>query len=120
MTAAPPTPSAQQRERERAAQVPSAIQKRWTYLNRIRQGDAFSNAIARTMVNDRNQLGVVLYEHVAPEQVGPLLKQVLAEMAQEFPQQDMTMVAYKTGTPPHELGTAQLDGKTGEAIYTPL
>lgn len=114
-----PTPSVQQIRMERAAKVPAEVQKRWTYLNRLRQDDAFSDSIARTMVNDRNQLGVVLYARVTPEQIPSLLQDILADMAQEFPQQSMTLVAYKEGKPPLEMGTAQLEGATAAVTYLP-
>ena len=104
---------------EPATPVPTEIQKRWTYLNRLRQGDAFSGSIARTMLNDRNQLGVVLYTRVTPAQIPPLLQEILTEMGKEFPQQSMTLVAYKEGKPPAEMGSAQLDGATSSVTYTP-
>ncbi len=85
-----PTPSVQQRRLERAAQVPEATKERWNYLNRIRQGDAFNGSIARTLVTDENELGVVLSSGVTLDQVPGLMRQIMTEMAQEFPRQDMT------------------------------
>lgn len=115
-----PTPSAQQKRAERASKVPTATQRHWTFLNRIRQHDAFNSAIQRTLVNDQNELGVVLYSSVASDKVSDLMRKVMAEMAQEFPREDVTLAVYKAGTPPQKIGAAHLDGKTEEATYATL
>ncbi|HEY1582798.1 MAG TPA: hypothetical protein VGF73_06850 [Chthoniobacterales bacterium] len=117
--AAAATPSIQQQRMEQAAEVPPATQKVWTYLNRLRQEDAFSPAIARTLVNDQNQLGLVLYSKVTPAQIPELIHKLMTEMAQEFPHRDLTLVIYGESSPLHQVGTAHLDGQTGAASYTP-
>ncbi len=114
-----PTPSVQQQRAERAAEVPESTQRHWNFLNRLRQEDAYSGAIHRTMLNEQNQLGVVLYSNVALETVPDLIRKVMTEMAQEFPQEDVDLVVYKVAVPPQKIGTAHVDGKTGEATYTP-
>jgi hypothetical protein len=43
----------------------------------------------------------------------------MTEMAQEFPKEDVTLSVYGASSPPHKIGTAHLDGQTGESIYTP-
>ncbi len=114
-----PTPTAQQTAAKRAAAVPEETRKHWTYLNRIRQRDEFSGAIARTLVTDQNELSVVLHARIVPEQVPPLMQKVMGEMSQEFPQQNLTIAAFKEGSPPQRLGTAHLDGKSGDASFKP-
>ncbi len=118
--AEPATPSVQQQRAERAAEVPESMQRHWTFLNRIRQDDAYNSAIHRTMLNDQNQLSVVLYSRVALDTVPDLMRKVMTEMGQEFPQEDVDLVVYKVAVPPQKIGTAHVDGKTGEVSYTPM
>ena len=118
--AEPATPSVQQQRAERAAEAPASMQQHWTFLNRIRQDDAYNEAIHRTMLNDQNELSVVLYSRVAPEAVPDLMRKVMTGMGQEFPHEDVTVAVYQVATPPKRIGTAHVDGKTGEATYTPL
>ncbi len=115
---AAPTPSVQERRLERAAQVPKATQEIWNYLNRVRQDDPFSDSIARTLVNDQNQLGLVLFSRVVPDQVPELMRKLMTELAQGFPHQDLTLVVYAESVPPHQIGEARVNGQTGEATYT--
>ena len=115
-----PTPSVQQQRAKRAAEVPASTQRHWTFLNRIRQEDAYSGALHRTMLNEQNQLGLVLYSTVALETVPDLMRQVMTEMAKEFPNEEVTVAVYQVAVPPKRIGTAHLDGKTEEASYTPL
>lgn len=119
--AQPPTPvvTAQQTMARRAAEVPDPIKRHWTFLNQIRQDDAFSGSIHRTLLNEQGQLGVVLYSSVKPEEVPAMMEQVLGQMAHKFPGEDATFIVYMTSNPPRKLGVAQLDGKTGKTTYTP-
>ncbi len=114
-----PTPSVQQQRAESAAAVPESTQRHWTFLNRLRQEDAYSGVIHRTQLTEQNQLGLVLYSSVALETVPDLMRKVMTAMAQEFPHEDVTLAVYQTATPPKRIGTAHLDGQTGEATYTP-
>ena len=108
----------QQKDAQRAAEVPETTKLQWTFLNRLRQNDPF-DAIDRTMVDDHNQLGVELDASVTAGKVPALMKKVMAKMAEEFPHQDLTVSAFAPGYPPRKFGTVHLDGKTGQAIYTP-
>ena len=85
-----PTPSVEQERAERAAEVPESMQRHWTFLNPIRQDDAFNICIHRTMLNEENQLGVVLFSSVKLEQVSAVMNKVMSEMAREFPHEDVT------------------------------
>jgi hypothetical protein len=113
-----PPPSEQQKRAARTEEVPESTQRQWTYLNRIRQADAF-DAIDRTMVNEQNQLGVVLSSSLTPDKVPALMEKVMQEMAREFSGEDMTLSAYTPSSPPRKLGTVHLDGQSGKATYTP-
>jgi hypothetical protein len=115
-----PTPSVQQQRAESAAAVPESTQRHWTFLNRLRQEDEYSGVIHRTQLNKQNELGVVLYSSVALETVPDLMRKVMTAMAHKFPQEDLTLTVYQVATPPKQIGMAHLDGKTGEATYTPL
>ena len=115
----PATPTEQQKRAQRFAELPEAIQRHWTFLNRLRQNDPF-DVIDRTMVDDQNQLGVVLDSSVTADKVPDLLKQVMKKMAAEFPDQDLTLSAYALSNPLRKFGTIHLDGKGGEAVYTPV
>jgi hypothetical protein len=113
-------PTEQQKRAERAAEVPESTQRHWTHLNRMRQTDAFSAVISRTLLEEQGQLGVVLYSSVPPDKVSALMRQLMSEMAKEFPKEDLTLSVYAASSPPHKIGTAHVDGKTSEATYTPL
>ncbi len=113
------TPTDQQKQAASAARVPESTQRHWTFLNRIRQEDSLNTSIARTLVDDQNQLGFVFYSRVAPDKVPGLVRQVMEQMAQEFPKEDITLSVYGAGSPPRKIGTAHLDGQTEESIYTP-
>ncbi len=111
-----PAPREQQKQTERAAKLPAALQRQWTFLNRLRQTDKF-DAIDRTLVNDQQQLGVVLSPKLLPGEIESLLKDALRMMAKEFPGQDLTLNAYEPTKPLHKLGRAQLDGITQDIRY---
>ena len=113
-------PTEQQVRAELAAEVPESTQQRWTHLNRTRQIDAFNTVISRTLLEKQGELGVVLYSSVMPDKVPVLMRQLMAEMAKEFPDEDMTIGVYGSGSPPRKIGTAHVDGKTEETSYTPL
>jgi len=113
-----PTPSVEQKRAERAAEVPESMQRHWTFLNRIRQDDAFSSFIHRTTLNQENQIGVVLFSSVKPEQVSAVMNKVMTEMGQKFPHEDVNVAVYQVATPPKRIGTAHLDGQTEKVTYT--
>lgn len=115
-----PTPSEQSSRPARAVEGPETTRRHWDYLNRIRQRDALSASIERTLLNDQNELGVVLFPSVTPDKVPAFLHQVMAEMAHEFPKEDLTLSAYAASSRPRKIGTAYLNGQTGETIYTPV
>ncbi len=108
----------EQKHAQLAAEVPDRIQKQWTFLNRLRQHEPF-DVIIRTMVDDQDQLGVELDSSVSADKVPDLMKQVMAKMAEEFPHQDFTLTAYASTNPLRKFGTVHLEGKTGQATYTP-
>ncbi|HXA08442.1 MAG TPA: hypothetical protein VNW28_00580 [Chthoniobacterales bacterium] len=113
------TPSEEQVRATRAAEVPKSIQQQWTCLNRIRQRDGLNSTIDRTLLDEQNQLGVVLFSTVTPDKVPALMRTVMTEMAQEFPNDNVTLTVYASANPPRKMGTAHRDGQTGEVSYVP-
>ena len=106
-----PTPSVEQKRAERAAEVPESMQRHWTFLNRIRQDDAFNGLIHRTMLTQENQIGAVLFSSVKPEQVSAGMTKVMTEMGREFPHEDVTVAVYQVATPPNESARRISTGK---------
>ena len=113
------TPSEQQTRAARAAEAPDSIQQQWTYLNRIRQSDALNTVIDRTLLDGQNQLGVVLFSSVTPDKVPDLMRTIMTEMAKEFPKANVSLNVFASATPPRKMGTAHLNGQTGEVTYVP-
>ncbi|MEO6970049.1 MAG: hypothetical protein ABI217_04050 [Chthoniobacterales bacterium] len=114
-----PTPSDQQRQAARAAEAPGSTQQQLTYLNRIRQDDTLNSLISRTLLNDQNELGVVLFENVTPAEIPAIMRKVMTKMAQEFPETDVTLDVFTSATPLQKTGVAHLNGQTEEVTYTP-
>ena len=104
-------------KREAAASEPTRQQL--AYLDRIRQRDPFNASIERTLLTERSEPGVVLSKSVTADKVPALLNDVMKEIAHKFPQQDVTLIVFASGTPPRQIGTAHLNGQTGETTYTP-
>ena len=103
----------------RATKAPESVQQQWAYLNRIRQEDALNSLIDRTFLNDQNELGVVLFSSVTPDQVPAIMRKATTKMAQKFPNEDVILNVYSSATPLRKLGIAHLNGQTKETIYTP-
>ena len=98
--------------------MPPAIQKRWDYLNRLRQSDAYS-AIDRTLFDQQNHLGVVLASNLTAGQTASVMAKVMEALAQKFPGEDMAWIAYAPTTPLRKLGAANFHAGTGKVIFTP-
>jgi hypothetical protein len=100
--------------------VASDSQKRKAdFLNRIRAADPERRTIDRAMLNAQNELGLILDRSVEMDRVPDLMRSILAQMAREFPGQDLTILAYTPSNPPHKIGTAHLNSQTREMTYTP-
>ncbi len=91
----PTTPSEQQKRAELASEMPASLQKQWTFLNRLRQSDRYSD-IDRTLVNHQGELGVVLSSNIHSGEIEPLLQEVMKKMAKEFPGEDIVLNAYES------------------------
>jgi hypothetical protein len=103
-------PRCRRRQRETAA---------GGFFNRIRQADPDHRTIDRAMLNERNELGLILDRTVEMDRVPDLMRSILAQMAREFPGQDLSVLAYTPSNPLHKIGTAQFDTQTRDMTYTP-
>ena len=109
-------------EQKRAAQPEHAQdfkQRQLAFLNRIREADPQQRTFDRALLNDENELGLVLDRSVEMEKIPALMKAMLTQMANEFPDQDLTVLAYTPSNPPRKIGTAHLNARTRDMSYTP-
>ncbi len=117
---AAPVVSEQTVRARQAAQAPDSTRRHWLFLNQVRQDDALSRSLHRTLLTEEKELGVVLYATVKPEAVEDVMRQAMTEMARKFPGEDVSVLVYMTATPPRKIGVARVDGKSGAITYTPL
>ena len=89
------------------------------FLNRIRQSDAQYQTIQKAILNQKNELGLILSRSVELDSIPRLMRATLAQMAAEFPGEDLTVIAYAPTEPPTRIGTAHLDARTRAMTYTP-
>jgi hypothetical protein len=94
-------------------------QRQADFLNRVRTADRQHQTIDRAMLNEQNELGLILDRTVEMDRVPDLMRSILAQMAREFPGQDLTVLAYTPSNPPHKIGTAKFNTQTRDMTYTP-
>lgn len=94
-------------------------QRQIAFLNRIRDADPQQRVIDRAMLNEQNELGLILDRSVEMNRIPDLMRTLLTQMAREFPEQDLTVIAYTPSSPPQKVGTAHLDSRTKEMNYLP-
>jgi hypothetical protein len=94
-------------------------QRQVTFLNRIRDADPQHQVINRALLNERNELGLILDRSVELNRIPDLMRSFLTQMAREFPQQDLTVIAYAPSNPPLKVGTARFNSQTRQMSYTP-
>ena len=94
-------------------------QRQLAFLNRIRDADPQQRIIDRAVLNEQNELGLILDRNVEMNRIPELMRTMLTQMAREFPDQDLTVLAYAPSNPPRKIGTARLDGRTREMSYVP-
>jgi hypothetical protein len=109
-------------EQDRAAQPESTQglkQRQMAFLNRIREADPQQRTIDRALINEQNELGLILDRSVEMQKIPDLMRTMLEQMAREFPNQDLTVLAYAPSNPPQKIGTAHLDVRTRAMTYVP-
>jgi hypothetical protein len=94
-------------------------QRQVAFLHRVRHADPRHETIEQAVFNAHTELGVILNRHVNMDDVRPLMRTLLTQMAQDFPGHDLTVIAYAPSEPPMQIGTARLDVRTREMTYTP-
>jgi hypothetical protein len=97
----------------------SVRQKQADFLNRIRQSDPNFQTVQEAVLNQNNDLGLILNRNVPLDSIPQLMRAMLTRMAQEFPGQDLTIIAYAPTQPPKRIGTAHLDSRSRQMTYTP-
>jgi hypothetical protein len=109
-------------EQNRAGQPTSGLQfkqRQIAFLNRIRDADPQNRVIDRAMLNEQNELGLILDRSVELSRIPDLMRTMLTQMAREFPDQDLSVIAYTPSNPPRKVGTAYLNSRTKEMNYVP-
>ena len=94
-------------------------QRQMAFLNRIREADPQQRTIDRALINEQNELGLILDRSVEMQKIPDLMRTMLEQMAREFPNQDLTVLAYAPSNPPQKIGTAHLDARTRAMTYVP-
>ena len=89
------------------------------FLNQIRRFDPQREVIDRAVFNERNELGIIVDHSMEIQKIPRLTRTLVTKMAQQFPNQDVTILAYAPTNPPLKLGTAHLDARTGDMVYSP-
>ncbi|MGV3773839.1 MAG: hypothetical protein ACO1QB_13125 [Verrucomicrobiales bacterium] len=90
-----------------------------TFLNRIREADPQFKTIDKAVMNDRNELGIILDGTVNMDDIPALMRSLIKQMASEFPDQNLTILAYSPSNPPVLIGTGKLNAQTRDMTYTP-
>jgi hypothetical protein len=116
---APPLSQDQSRPGSPAQTTDNLKQRQANFLNRIRDADPQHRTIERAMLNEQNELGLMLDGTVEIDRVPDLMRTILGQMAREFPDQNLTVLAYTPSNPPHKIGTATLNARTRDMNYTP-
>ena len=112
-------PQAQQSPASQPTAGPEFKERQIAFLNRIRDADPQQRVIDRAMLNQQNELGLILDRSVEMNRMPDLMRTLLTQMAREFPEQDLTVIAYTPSSPPQKVGTAHLDSRTKEMNYLP-
>jgi hypothetical protein len=117
--ASPPAPPEGFAQRNVATITDGSLkQHQIAFLNRIRKADPQRQTIVRAVFNDQNDLGLILNRSVEMDKISALMRSMLTQMAREFPNRDLTILAYTPSNPPRKIGTARLNARTREMTYT--
>lgn len=93
-------------------------EKQAAFLNQIRSADPGARTIDRALINEQNELGLVLDRSVELDKIPALMRVMLTKMAEKFPGEDLTVLAYTPSNPPQKVGTARLNAQTRDMTYT--
>jgi hypothetical protein len=101
------------------AMAGSEKQRQLDLLNRIRSTDPQFRIVQKAVLNENNELGIVFSRSVCMDSLPALMRTFLTQLNQEFPGQDLSVMAYAPTQPPVRMGTARLDSRTRTMTYTP-
>ena len=113
------TPSGPKEQAARTAAAPEDLRRKWIFLNRIRQDDAFNDWLNRTMLTDDNQLGIVVSSPLTAKELSSRVEQLLKRLAAPSPGETLILKAYAPGKPLRLLGTGTRHGENGAFSWTP-
>ena len=116
--ASPPAPPGFAQRNEATETEGSLKQHQIAFLTRIRKADPQRQTIVRALFNSQNELGLILNRNVEMDKISALMRSMLTQMAREFPNRDLTILAYTPSNPPRKIGTARLNAGTREMTYT--
>jgi hypothetical protein len=117
-SAAPPSSAFELRTVAQPENQADLKRRQIEFLNRIRKADPQRRTIERALFNDQNELGLILNRSVEMDKIPALMRSMLAQMAREFPGQDLTVLAYTPSNPPRKIGTARFNARTRDMTYT--
>jgi hypothetical protein len=66
----------------------------------MREADPQQRTINRAMLNEQNELGLIIDRSVEMQKIPDLMRAMLGQMAREFPNQDLIVLAYAPSNPP--------------------
>jgi len=114
-----PTPATEQERAAQSGSVRGMRERQVAFLNRIREADPQQRTIERALINEHNELGLILDRSVEMDKIPALMRTMLTQMAREFPDENLIVIAYTPSNPPRKIGTARLNARTRDMTYTP-
>lgn len=84
----------------------------------VEEADPQHKTIARAVLNQYGELGVILSRGVPKKEIPKAVKLVVMRTAADFPGEDLTVVAYAQVNPPLKIGTVRFDADTRAVTYT--
>ena len=87
------------------------------FLTRIRVADPDYRLILMACLKER-ELNLLLSRYATARDVPILVKGLLEQLRQQFPGEDLSVVAFRPIVPLKEAATAKLQGTTGAITYT--
>ena len=88
------------------------------FLTRIRLADPDYQLILMACLKE-NELNLLLSRDVTPEDLPVLVKGLLDQLSQQFPGENLSVIAFRPVVPLKEAGVARLNAGTGQITYTP-
>jgi hypothetical protein len=102
------------------AEASGAQEIKWNrgaaFLTRLRYADPDYRLILIACLKE-NELNLLLSRFVTNEELPILVKGLLTQLSQQFPGENLSVVAYRPVVPLREAALARLDSRTGQVSY---